>query len=205
MKAYAGLISGLLRGLLVADIWGCGVILYQLLSLLVDVPFDPVELLLSSGCVPPLSLHARTSPLSTEMHDIVMKALQVDPNLRFQSAEEMGDALHKEEARLLDGLKQVQAMKTKAQAEPAAKQLSTSGSPQTVKAAAAARSSSPLPSAASSTAAPPVSDRKESSSESRVRTASSSSEPVHPRFQRGRKGMAFSSGEDPPRSLVSKL
>lgn len=73
-----------------------------MLSLLVDVPFDPVELLLSKGRVPDLSLHTRTA-LSPHMHAIVMRALEVDPNRRFQSADEMGDALHREEAALMEG------------------------------------------------------------------------------------------------------
>jgi len=85
-----------------SDIWSCGVILYQMLSLLVDVPFDPVEIVLGRSSVPPLSRHTRT-PLSEHMHGIVMRALEVDPSKRWQSAEEMCAALHEEEGMLLNG------------------------------------------------------------------------------------------------------
>lgn len=86
------------------DIWSCGTILYQMFSLLVDVPFDPVEILVNHTRVPPLSLHSVTT-LSKEMVDIIMKSLEVDPLKRFESAESMDAALHQEEARILQGKK----------------------------------------------------------------------------------------------------
>jgi serine/threonine protein kinase len=103
------------------DIWSCGVILYQMFSLLVDVPFDPIDLVLNpSKRVPPLSQYAVTTPLSPAMHAIVMRALEVDREKRFASAEEMGDALHAEERRIVDKQRSmIHAPNAAAKEEPA--------------------------------------------------------------------------------------
>lgn len=70
-----------------------------MLSLLVDVPFDPVEIVVNRSVVPPLSLHTQT-PLSPEFHAAVMKALEVEPAKRWQTAAEFSDALHQEDSRI---------------------------------------------------------------------------------------------------------
>ena len=149
-----------------SDIWSAGVMLYQMFSLLVDVPFDPVEIVINQTVVPPLSLHTVT-PLSAHMHHIVMKALEVDPANRWASAEEMGDELHKEEAALLDGIKTVQ---TKYQPHEVT-------SHPTAPATTVAVSSSPTsPSAVASSA-------------KRVPV-----EEIHPRYRQRRGGKMFAGG-----------
>lgn len=82
-----------------SDIWSVGVILYQMLTLLVDVPFDPLEVNMGAK-VPDVRLHSVT-PISDHMAAICMRALQVHPADRWPSAEAMADALHKEESALL--------------------------------------------------------------------------------------------------------
>ncbi len=219
-----------------SDIWSVGVILYQLLTLLVDVPFDPIDLLLSKGTVPPLSLHARTHPLSHHMESIVMKALQVDPANRWQTAEEMGDALHREEAALLQGWNrreqwereatEAEAEKNAATKKAAAAAVSTTAAAAASTAAAgtavaAASSSTSTSSAASASSAfissyqsaRPSEDshQQQRQQQRKVSSASADSEPVHPRYQRGRQGrggmFSSSSSEEPAAApnLTSKL
>lgn len=219
--------------LLVSSFLYVSVILYQMLSLLVDVPFDPVELLLSKGRVPPLSLHTRT-PLSQHMHDIVMRALEVDPNRRFQSADEMGDALHQEEVALLE------ALKANGAASAAAASANGGGAANTVAAVAATAvipavsgsgpntptpppSVTPTPTSvaadhAPSTAAacplsPPTATTIMSKFDSTshlssaqralaVATAAADRSQLHPRFQAGRRGMAFGMADSAIRSKL---
>jgi serine/threonine-protein kinase len=210
-----------------SDIWGVGVIMYQLFSLLVDVPFDPVELLLNRQVVPPLSLHARTTPLSPSMEALVMRALEVDPARRWQSAEEMGDALHAEEARILETPHPIPNQNTNAanssrRNDPVRAQTDAAATVSAAGAVAAAASSpvtaavSPAvevvsltptptsPASSSSDAAPSSSassslssPARQSASDAAIAAASADSEPVHPRYRR-RGMMAFSSGEPAP-------
>ena len=199
----------LLPFLTVLDIWSCGVILYQLLSLLVDVPFDPVDLILSRGVVPPLSQYTQTA-LSEDMHAIVMKALEVDPAKRWQSAEEMGDALHQEEARLLDGngTRHRRINTARVAATIATNTEAANSSVATAAAAAAASITTPYASTtASATASAAAPLALSSSAFSRITSPGIASTPaaiaaaaaatkesqLHPRFQRARRGMAFSS------------
>lgn len=85
-----------------SDVWGCGVILYQMLSLLVDVPFDPIELVLHPGTsVPSLSLHCVTPGVSDQLIGIVMTSLSFDREHRYATAMAMWEALHREELRIM--------------------------------------------------------------------------------------------------------
>jgi serine/threonine-protein kinase len=205
-----------------SDIWGVGVIMYQLFSLLVDVPFDPVELLLNRQVVPPLSLHARTTPLSPSMEALVMRALEVDPARRWQSAEEMGDALHAEEARILETPHPIPNQNTNAASsswrnDPVRAQADGAAAASAASAVAAAASSpataavspaaevvslTPTPTSPSSSSDAAASSSlsspaRQSASDAAIAAASADSEPVHPRYRR-RGMMAFSSGEPGP-------
>lgn len=206
------------------------VILYQMLSLLVDVPFDPVELLLSKGRVPDLSLHTRTA-LSPHMHAIVMRALEVDPNRRFQSADEMGDALHREEVALMEGIRANGAASAAAvaasggAANTVAAVAATAVIPAVSGSASGPNTPTPPPSvtptptsvppehAPSTPAACPLSSPSASkldpgshlSSAHRALAAAAAAADrsrLHPRFQPGRKGGAFAMADS---ALRSKL
>jgi len=208
------------------------VILYQMLSLLVDVPFDPVELLLSKGRVPDLSLHTRTA-LSPHMHAIVMRALEVDPNRRFQSADEMGDALHREEEALMEGIRASGAASAAAAAasggaaNTVAAVAATAVIPAVSGSASASGPNTPTPPpsvtptptsvppehAPSTAAACPLSSQSTSkldpgshlSSAHRALAAAAAAadrSQLHPRFQPGRRGGAFAMADS---ALRSKL
>jgi serine/threonine protein kinase len=181
-----------------ADIWSCGVILYQMLALLVDVPFDPVEIIINKSTVPPLSLYTVT-PLSDHMHRIVMKALEVDPSKRFGSAEEMGDALHKEESRLLDGIKTPTTAfpaNTDATAPAASKSSASSPPPAASPAPDTAAAAAPT----SPSAPAPFAHARPNPPSAAATTLESA---LHPRYQRGRSKKPFASGET--ENLPSKL
>lgn len=82
-----------------SDIYSVGVILYQMLSLCEDVPFDPIDINL--GQVIPDIREYTVTPITDHMANIVMKALCKYPHDRWNTAEQMCDELHKEEAALL--------------------------------------------------------------------------------------------------------
>lgn len=177
------------------DIWSCGVILYQLLSLLVDVPFDPVDLILSKSAVPPLEKYTATR-ISPQMHAIVMKALEVDLMKRFQSAEEMLDALHAEEMRIVGrGDKSNTVMQTKRESKGNAND-DTPTPPPPSHTATTTTTVDPHPSP-SQTISPVAA--------AAVTTPRAPPPPaaVHPRFSRGRSHVPFSSNDSPP--INSKL
>jgi serine/threonine protein kinase len=88
-----------------SDIWSVGVILYQMVTLLVDVPFDPIEVSLGAE-VPHISLYNK-SDISHDFQAIIMKAKHKNPSDRCSSAEAMADALHREEAAILSGQTQI--------------------------------------------------------------------------------------------------
>lgn len=71
-----------------SDIWSLGVIMFQALSLLYDVPFDPIEIRLGATKVPDIRDHA-VGAVPEGLARIVMKALRLDPAERWQSALEM--------------------------------------------------------------------------------------------------------------------
>lgn len=168
-----------------SDIWSCGVILYQMFSLLVDVPFDPVEIIVNKTTVPPLSLYTKT-PLSSNMHGIIMKALEVDPSKRFQTAEEMGDALHQEEARLLDGIKNPTIQFGKSETKSEASLASTSPTQ--------SASSTSHTALQPSNISPPSSQPPSSASPSHSKPSLPPSLPIHSRYQAGRSRRPFASG-----------
>ena len=53
-----------------SDIWSFGVMLYQCVSLLVDTPFDPIDIILNKTKVPDVRLHS-LSPLSTSFSEYI--------------------------------------------------------------------------------------------------------------------------------------
>lgn len=61
--------------------------MYQTLTLLFEVPFDPVEIR-QGASVPDIRLHSKTA-ISDYMADIVMKALEHPPENRWTTAELM--------------------------------------------------------------------------------------------------------------------
>jgi serine/threonine protein kinase len=168
-----------------SDIWSAGVMLYQMFSLLVDVPFDPVEIVINQTVVPPLSLHTVT-PLSAHMHHIVMKALEVDPANRWASAEEMGDELAREEAALLDGIRTVQ---TKFQPHEVSTHSPSTTHSSPSPATTVAAPPSPTPASPPAAAAPSPSKRIPV-------------EEIHPRYRQRRGGKMFAGGTA---DLPSKL
>ena len=173
---------------LCSDIWSVGVILYQMLSLLVDVPFDPVEIVVNHTSVPPLSLYTQT-PLSPQFHSTIMRALEVDPANRWQTAEEFGDALHAEEMRIRDGSRSSHTTHDDTHTQAPAP-ADSRGAP-----AAAVPSLSSTTAASSSSsgaAAAPV----RASAAAAASSALPSDADLPPRLQRARRGMAFSSGAD---------
>eukprot|EP00455_Lapot_gusevi_P006744 TRINITY_DN12894_c0_g1_i6.p1 TRINITY_DN12894_c0_g1~~TRINITY_DN12894_c0_g1_i6.p1 ORF type:complete len:416 (+),score=47.69 TRINITY_DN12894_c0_g1_i6:72-1319(+) len=75
-----------------SDIWSCGVMMYQCVSLLAEMPFDPIQLVLNRGWVPDVALHTKT-PLTEPFRQLIMKTLQKNPDDRFQSVREMREAM----------------------------------------------------------------------------------------------------------------
>ncbi|SPR00765.1 unnamed protein product (mitochondrion) [Plasmodiophora brassicae] len=74
-----------------SDLWSLGVMLYQCVTLFVDMPFDPFELRAAEGVVPDVRLHA-FQPVSDAFADIIMKSLEVDVDRRWQTALEFRQA-----------------------------------------------------------------------------------------------------------------
>lgn len=77
-----------------SDLWSVGVLLFQMVCMLYDAPWDPVQLARGEGTfVPPVASQAVTAPLWPSFAAVIDKALQVDKNLRFSSASQMCRAL----------------------------------------------------------------------------------------------------------------
>ena len=78
------------------DIWALGAVLWELLTLrrlfLRDTDVDTMYAVLSGEIRPPSDYR---SDVPTELDEIVLKALQRNPEERWQSAREMGKALHR--------------------------------------------------------------------------------------------------------------
>ena len=67
-----------------SDIWSFGVMMYQAVSLLSDMPFDPIDILGNRTSVPDVRLHS-LSPLSVSFSNLIMKCLNFRPDDRFDT------------------------------------------------------------------------------------------------------------------------
>lgn len=84
-----------------SDLWAVCVCMWSMLTLQFDVPFDPIDLVLAKAQHAPSLVPHLVSDASPELCDIVMRGLNVAVAERWQSAQQMLDALHDEEQRIL--------------------------------------------------------------------------------------------------------
>lgn len=66
-----------------SDIWGIGVMLFQCVGLLTDMPFDPIDMIVNKHYIVPDVRRYTLTPLSDTFANLIMKCLQFKPDNRW--------------------------------------------------------------------------------------------------------------------------
>jgi len=84
-----------------SDLWSVSVCMWSMLCLCYDVPFDPIDLVLSKSTHPPqIKNYLATKNVSESLCQIIMKGLSVSVDQRWHSAQDMLIALQFEQEKL---------------------------------------------------------------------------------------------------------